>query len=70
MSRPYIALGLGQQGRVTPTVLARLIEAERSLSLPDLLLKTGAMEGPDRRTRPVTCGLFRRWLHALLRVTA
>lgn len=37
----------------------------RSLSLPDLLLTTGAMSGPHRRARPATIGLLKRLHRAL-----
>ncbi len=67
--RPYIALGLTQQGRVTPTMLTERLLDDRQMerviagrSLPDLLLSTGAMEGPYTRPHPVT-----RWSLALQR---
>lgn len=70
--RPYIPLGCTQSGRVTPTKLLteRLLDARQmervvaGRSLPYLLLATGALEGPFRRTRPVT-----RWTLAARRFT-
>ena len=69
--RPYIPLGCTQQGRVTPTKLTeRLLDAkqmERVMAgrpMGELLLSSGAVEGPYRRTRPVT-----RWSLAARRFT-
>lgn len=63
---PYIPLGCTQQGRVVPTLLreSHLDHAERArqcaaVPLGDLLLSSGAVEGPFRRTKPVT-----RWRRA------
>ena len=33
--------------------------------LPDLLLRTGAMSGPYRPTRPLTVSTWRRWVLAV-----
>ena len=69
MRRPYIPLGVTQQGRVTPTKPSEADldrrQAERaaaSMSLPDLLLSKDAMTGPYKRTHPIT-----RWSQALKR---
>lgn len=57
--RPYVPLGITQQGRVTPTKLCEAHldrrQAERdaaAMSLPDLLLAKGSMSGPHTRTLP------------------
>ena len=52
-----------RQGRDCP---AR--KAGRGVPLPDLLLSTGTMEGPFRRTRPITrwTRVARRFTRALL----
>ena len=67
--RPYIPMGVTQQGRGTPTKLSeahldmRRAEWEAAtLSLPELLLLKGSMTGPHKVTRPVT-----RWSQALKR---
>lgn len=71
MSRPYIPLGVTEQGRVVPTLLreADLDRAQRArecaaIPLGDLLLASGAVEGPFKRTHPIT-----RWTHAAQRFT-
>lgn len=58
LKRIYIPAGCDQQGLLVPTKLTAQhlqlqIAAKRERrALPDLLLATGAMEGPYRRTRP------------------
>ena len=58
LKRPYIPLGCTQQGRLVPTKLTakhlqlQVAGKQERRALPDLLLATGAMEGPYRRTRP------------------
>jgi hypothetical protein len=55
--RPYIPLGCTEQGRVTPTRLTkahldrRIAKKQETRGLPELLLSSGAAEGPYRRTR-------------------
>jgi hypothetical protein len=68
---PYIALGCDQCGRVTPTMpTERHLDARQmervvaGRSLPNLLLATGAMEGPFKAPHPVT-----RWTLAARRFT-
>jgi hypothetical protein len=72
--RPYIALGCDQCGRVKPTKLnERVLDArqmERVMAgraLGDLLLSTGAIEGPFKRSHPITRWRLaaRRFLTAL-----
>lgn len=66
--RPYIAMGCDQQSRMTPTKLCeahldRRIAAKLEMRrLPDMLLSSGAVEGPFKATHPVT-----RWSQALKR---
>lgn len=69
MSRPYIPLGVTGQGRFVPTPLneGSLDRAQRArectgVPLGDLLLSSGAVEGPFKPTRPIT-----RWAHATQR---
>ena len=71
MSRPYIPLGVTEQGRVVPTLLCEpyLDRAQRArecaaIPLGDLLLASGAVEGPFKRTHPIT-----RWSRAAQRFT-
>lgn len=69
--RPYIPLGCDQQNRVVPTLTARHLDHRQkardlsSKSLPDLLLHTGAMSGPYRRTRPLRRSRVGRFFRAL-----
>lgn len=59
LTRFYIPAGCTQQGRLKPTKLtARHLQLQvagkqEHRALPDLLLATGAMEGPYRRPRPL-----------------
>jgi hypothetical protein len=59
LTRPHIPLGYTQQGRLVPTKLPerhlqlRIAGKQERRALPDLLLATGAMEGPYRRPRAV-----------------
>lgn len=71
MSRPYIPLGVTGQGRFVPTPLneGSLDRAQRAREctgapLGDLLLASGAVEGPFKRTHPIT-----RWSRAAQRFT-
>lgn len=69
--RPYIALGCTQQSRVTPTkALNERVMAGRALG--DLLLATGAIEGPFKRSRHIPRWrlVARRFLAALGRFLA
>jgi hypothetical protein len=56
--RPYIPLGCTQQGRLVSTKLTerhlqlRITDKQERRALGDLLLASGAVEGPFRRTRP------------------
>lgn len=65
-ARPYIALGVTQQGRLTPTKLSEqdMAGVAAGRSLPYLLLATGAMTGPHKRAHPIT-----RWRLAAWRFT-
>lgn len=62
LRRPYIPMGVTQQGRLTPTKLCeahpdrRIAEKMETRGLADLLLSSGAVEGPFKRTHPVTRG--------------
>lgn len=73
--RPYVPLGCAQQGRATPTKLCaahldrRQAEpANFGKSLGDLLLSSGAVEGPYKAPHPITrwTVLVRRFHRALL----
>ena len=69
--RPYIPPDCDQQRRVVPTLTARHLDHRQRgrdlsrLSLPDLLLHTGAMSGPYRRTKPIQRSRFGRFFRAL-----
>ena len=69
--RPYIPLGCDQQRRVVPTLTARHLDHQQRardlsrMSLPDLLLHTGAMAGPYRRTKPLRRSRAGRFFRAL-----
>lgn len=71
MRRPYVALGCTQQSRVTPTRLterhldARQAERDTATTpLGELLLASGAVEGPYKSPHPVT-----RWSRTARRFT-
>lgn len=59
MKSHFIPMGCTQQGRLVPTKLTARhlqlqIDGQRERrALPELLLATGAMEGPDKRPHPV-----------------
>jgi hypothetical protein len=65
LTRTYIPLGCTQQGRLVPTKLTerhlqlRIADKQEHRALGDLLLASGAVEGPFRRTRPAV-GLWQR----------
>ncbi len=68
---PYVPLGVTQQGRMVPTKLreanldARQQERTNAdMPLGDLLLSTGAVEGPFKRAKTIT-----RWAAAARRFT-
>lgn len=71
MSRPCIAPGTEEQSRTVPAIPLEpyLDRAQRArecaaMSLGDLLLSTGAVEGPFKPTHPAT-----RWTRAAQRFT-
>lgn len=73
LKRPYIPLGCTQQGRLVPTKLTakhlqlQIADKQERRALPDLLLATGAMEGPFKRPHPVLSAIesFKRDLREL-----
>jgi hypothetical protein len=60
VKRPYIPRGCDQQGRLLTQRQMEQVAAGRPLG--ELLLSSGAVEGPFRRTRPIT-----RWRRACRR---
>jgi hypothetical protein len=75
MKRPYIPWGCDQQGRIKLTEAhldRRIAEKLETRGMADLLLSSGAIEGPYRHTHPVTRWslALRRFHRALLAVLA
>lgn len=60
LKRPHIPMGCDQQGRRVPTKLTerhlqlQIAGKNERRPLPELLLASGAMEGPYKQTRPAT----------------
>lgn len=58
LKRPYIPLGCTQQGRLVPTKLTgrhldlQIAAKNETRPMGELLLASGAVEGPYKRTRP------------------